>query len=152
MTDHDAPDTSPPKNYRIAALRDFLPLSADDSLSTRGQHLPGIIQSRSSGNLAAMRHRSYTRRRSSFGAEDLRKQPSHEDNEMDAALGRQGQVLSSMSNWGGGEDAEAWSRRLSIPASLITPQMRSQRLIGRLSWERRALNLVPASKATTVPY
>lgn len=142
MSSPPASDSSPqPKNHRIAALRDFLPLSADDSLSTRGQHLPGIIQSRSSGNLAAMRNRVRARRSSSFGPEDLRKTPSREDggHEVDALLGRQGQVLSSMSNWSGGEDAETWSRRLSIPASLITPQMRSQRLIGRSGLKGQAL-------------
>lgn len=132
MADPDDPSsTSPPRNHRIAALRDYLPLSEEASMSTRGQHLPGIIQSRSSSNLAGMRNRQYyTRRRSSFGAEDLQRKQTN-DSELDGALGLQGQVLSSMSNWSGGEDAETWSRRLSIPASLITPQMRSQRLIGK---------------------
>lgn len=131
MTDHDPPPSSP-KNQRIAALKDFLPLSNDAKLSsTRGQNLPGIIQSRSSSNLSTMRQRGHMRRTSSLNAEDLTKTRTRDSSsEMEGALGMQGQVLSSMSNWSGGEDAETWSRRLSIPASLITPQMRSQRLIG----------------------
>ena len=48
-------------------------------------------------------------------------------------------LSSSVANWGGGEDSED-KRRMSIPASLVTPQMRSQRLIGnsnpRYRWEQ----------------
>lgn len=148
MADGDDHPNSPPRNYRIQALRDFLPLSEEASMSTRGQNLPGIIQSRSSSNLASMRARSYqhTRRRSSFGAEDLSQQRTHDSSEMDSALGLQGQVLSSMSNWSGGEDAETWSRRLSIPASLIRPEMRSQRLIGT---SRGAVGLIRLEDAVS---
>lgn len=52
----------------------------------------------------------------------------------------QAQVLSwPAAHWGGGEENEL-RRRQSVPASLITPQMRSQRLIGnsnpRYRWEQ----------------
>lgn len=155
MADANDPSfsSSPPRKYRIAALRDYLPLSDEASMSTRGQHLPGIIQSRSSSSLANMRNRPYhTRRRSSFEADDLQRKQTN-DSEADRALGKQGQVLSSMSNWSGGEDSESWSRRLSIPASLVTPQMRSQRLIGMCLRARRSVAdwILTAEKATATP-
>ena len=103
-------------------------------MSTRGQNLPGLIQSLSSGNLAGMRNRP--RRRSSIGAEELSQQTSH-TSDIDTSLSLQTQVLSSTSNWSPGGDSEGWMRRLSIPASLITPQMRSQRLIGMWSESNR---------------
>ncbi|KAK5166204.1 uncharacterized protein LTR77_008465 [Saxophila tyrrhenica] len=129
-----------PNWYRIAALKDFLPLSADPSTAAAREH---IAQSRSSSNLAAMRNRSFvTRRRSSFGAEDLPKRQGDENagDNQDALPDGQSQVLSSSAgHWGGG-DEYALRRKISIPASLITPEMRSQRLIGnsnpRYRWEQ----------------
>ena len=125
--------------YRIAALRDYLPLSAElpaVSPSAR-QSLSQATPSRSSTNLAAMRKRSFApRRRSSFGAEDL---PTRSSNDTNRDSDDGSQVLSSsVANWGGGD--RELLRRQSVPASLITPQMRSQRLIGnsnpRYQWEK----------------
>ena len=136
---------SSPRVYRFA-FKDFLPLSAEEaSISTRGQSLSNIIQSRSSSNLAALgRNRSFigTRRRSSFGAEDLRNrgsQDSERDQENDMPELQSRVLSSSVHHWGGGSDNENL-RRMSIPASLMGPQMRSQRLIGnsnpRYRWDK----------------
>ena len=143
MADHSS-SVNTPRTLRIAALKDYLPLSADESsYSPRGQSLQGIIQSRSASNLKALRNRSYIgRRRSSSGEEDLQKQrsrESHSDLE-DGMPELQSRVLGSSRNHWGGADQDEERRRMSIPASLITPQMRSQRLIGnsnpRYRWEQ----------------
>ena len=134
----------PPKTFRIAALKDFLPLSAD-SISTRGQSLQGIIQSRSTTSLSALRNRSYlgNRRRSSFGTEELetsRSQDSQQEWENELPERQRGVLSSSVSHWGGGREDDERRRMSTIPASLITPQMRSQRLIGnsnpRYRWQQ----------------
>ena len=89
------PSTSPPR-FRIGGLAGFLPLS-DDFVSTRGQRLPGLLQSRP---------------RSTFRDEE-----GGEDVERDAEAGQRRAGL---------------QRRLSAAAAevLMTPQMRSMRLIG----------------------
>lgn len=123
----DDPESA--RQYRIAPFRDFLPLSADEgsSLTTRGQHLPGLIQSRSSTSLAALRGNPLVRKASHDGHE----RRSHEADLRD-------RHVSSVAGWGGGETDD---RRMSLAATILhTPQMRSQRLIGnsnpRYKWER----------------
>lgn len=124
-----------PNWYRIAALKDFLPLSSEPALTPRQQ-------SRSTTNLAAMRNLSFgPRRRSSFGSEDLPTRHIHESaRDNDGLPEGQSQVLSSPGVAQGGEEFEHLRRMSSIPASLLTPQMRSQRLIGnsnpRYRWEQ----------------
>ncbi|KAK3053735.1 hypothetical protein LTR09_005014 [Extremus antarcticus] len=124
-----------PNWYRIAALKDFLPLSSEPALTPRQQ-------SRSTTNLAAMRNLSFgPRRRSSFGSEDLPTRHIHESaRDNDGIPEGQSQVLSSPGVAQGGEEFEHLRRMSSIPASLLTPQMRSQRLIGnsnpRYRWEQ----------------
>ncbi|KAF1813507.1 hypothetical protein P152DRAFT_322590 [Eremomyces bilateralis CBS 781.70] len=118
MSDHD---NSP----RHPSLRGYLPLSEDvNPLSTRGQSLPGLIQNRSSSNLALLRRTSvYQLAGALEDAED-------------------GRPRSTLGHEHGGWESE--SRRNSLlaqmPASLMTPQMRSQRLIGnsnpRYRWEQ----------------
>ena len=147
---------TPPKPHRIAALKDFLPLAEDTSLSTRGQHLPALIASspigtsKSSSNVAAMKGWQARRRRSSSGDSDMptmrrsveSERPKYHANgsylsneHRDLETHRR---LSAVAGWGGGETDE---RRMSMAASvLMTPEMRSQRLIGnsnpRYRWER----------------
>ena len=141
MADNE-PNLNSAQVYRIAALRDFLPLSADEStgMSTRGQVLPAMLQSRSSSNIAALRMHGLLKRRTNYALDDgglsrTRSQSSGED-DMPTLQGR---VLSSVGNWGGGEEREH-QRKMSVPVSLVTPQMRSQRLIGnsnpRYRWEQ----------------
>jgi cation diffusion facilitator family transporter len=125
-----------PNWYRIAALKDFLPLNTDQPpLSARNQ-------SRSTSNLAAMKNRSFAshRRRSSFGADDLPGRTSNETARDEDLLPEGQAALLSSSHWGGGEPLRRMSTLGSLPASLMTPQMRSQRLIGnsnpRYKWEQ----------------
>lgn len=151
------PDT-PSKPHRIAPLKGFLPLVEDTSLSTRGQHLPGLLASssspigpsKSSSNVAAMKGWQARRRRSSLGDSDAparrstesdrprlqAESPTHLNAQVDAEVQRR---LSGVLGWGGGDEAD--ERRMSMAANvLMTPQMRSQRLIGnsnpRYRWER----------------
>ncbi|MCJ1396394.1 hypothetical protein MMC18_009284 [Xylographa bjoerkii] len=117
-------ESSPPRSapFRIGALPGFLPLSEElVSGSTRGQKLPALIQSRSTANLHEFR------------------------NQARRPLG----VSRARTGYDGQDDAESWgdenSRRGSLDEApkkrlqrlmsvgaevLMTPQMRSMRLIG----------------------
>ncbi len=137
--------------YRINAVSAFLPLNHSDALhtssdglasaySTRGSHLPSLIQSRSSATLASARPKSgagWVKRTNSVSAAEMpllrkRRDSDGSDDVLEIAH-------SSAAGWGGGDDGE--SRRLSYAASILnTPQVRSQRLIGstnpRYQWEQ----------------
>ena len=144
MADPTSPVKSSPSLYRIAALKDFLPLSYDEAGRPRSSS--PMILSRSTTSLAALKNRSFLGggRRSSDGAEDLptrRSRDSNRDVENDMPEHQSRVLSSSVAGWGGGEDQREELRRMSIPASLVTPQMRSQRLIGenpnpRYKWEK----------------
>ncbi|KAK5134836.1 hypothetical protein LTR08_006068 [Meristemomyces frigidus] len=133
----DSGKDSAPRLYRISTLKDFLPLSDDTSLSTRGQKMPGLILSRSSTNVAGQR-KAIRRRRSSSGTSE----GPRFSQEVEAPDDMSPEVLrrvSSVTGWGPAFDAD--ERRMSMAASiLLTPQMRSQRLIGnsnpRYRWEQ----------------
>jgi cation diffusion facilitator family transporter len=137
MADPNAPQS--PSLYRIPSLKDYLILSYEDGPRRQSS---AMIQSRSTTSLSALRNRSYlgTRRRKSFGADDLSRS-SQENSAEDGLPEHQSRVLSSsVAHWGGGDEWEDL-RRQSIPAALVTPQMRSQRLIGenpnpRYRWEQ----------------
>ena len=138
MTDSSSQAEAPTGLYRIASLREFLRLSAEDGslVSTRGQRLPGIIQSRSSANLSGLRNR--TLRNNSVSTAELPRRHSHASS-LSGPLDTSKPVLQSpVAGWGGGDDS---SRRMSYAANiLLTPQVRSQRLIGnnnpRYQWEQ----------------
>ncbi|KAL0262294.1 hypothetical protein SLS55_003736 [Diplodia seriata] len=110
MADQPAPE--PPQYGRIPSLKNFLPLSEDAVMSTRGQHLPALLQqslsSRSQRPPSVRSEDLYTDARGS-----LPPTPSYPD-----------------------------ERRSSVGGAsiLLTPQMRSQRLIGnsnpRYRWEQ----------------
>ncbi|KAK5112661.1 hypothetical protein LTR85_011172 [Meristemomyces frigidus] len=127
-----------PRLYRISTLKDFLPLSEEASISTRGQKLPALIASRSTTNVHGLR-KDARRRRSSLGSEDLPRF-SGENERPNSDLSPEAQRrMSSVAGWGGGREAD--DRRMSLAASILaTPQMRSQRLIGnsnpRYRWEQ----------------
>ncbi|KAF2811083.1 uncharacterized protein BDZ99DRAFT_462359 [Mytilinidion resinicola] len=121
MADHSA---SPPRSnlHRIASLKAFLPLNAESAISTRGQNLPSLIHSQSTGHVLIRRP----------SANRSERRPSDEDVE-------NGHLHGLQMAWGGSSDWD--ERRASVAASvLMTPQMRSQRLIGnsnpRYKWER----------------
>lgn len=126
-------------------FRNFLPLNHSDVLhtnadggaspySTRGSHLPSIIQSRSSANLSRkggwnVRHNSITAAEMPM----LRQRKDSEGSQDGLEIGH-----TSAAGWGGGDSVD---RRMSYAASILnTPQVRSQRLIGstnpRYQWEQ----------------
>jgi len=119
---------SPPRQrlYRISTLKDFLPLSDDSVFPNRGHRLPALIQSRSSANISSRWQRA--RRRSSVGENAPWR--AHEGG------GEGGNLDDTGDYWDDYHD-----RRMSNAANvLMTPQMRSQRLIGnsnpRYKWEK----------------
>lgn len=117
--------SSPPRSYaryQLGGLSSFLPLNEDAAISTRGQRLPSLIQSRSSNALSTLgKYRgrlnslqSNTGDEEARPAQDERRRPSF--SEIDA-------------------------RRMSVnPDILNTPQIRSMRLIGnsnpRYRWQK----------------
>ncbi|KAI9841464.1 MAG: hypothetical protein M1837_000682 [Sclerophora amabilis] len=113
---------------RIPRPRGFLPLNADDMLSTRGHNLPGLIHSVSSASIHGVPS-SYinARRPASIG---------DEERDGAAGAGENGDVVT------GEEFGAAAARSKSSPGAqaLMTPQMRSVRLIGnsnpRYYWEK----------------
>jgi hypothetical protein len=118
--------SSPPglyPGYRFGGLSAFIPLNEEASVSTRGQRLPGLIQSRSSSalhTLSRYRGRVNSVQSSSTGDEEAR-----------AALddGRRPTLN------------EIDSRRTSLTLDILnTPQVRSMRLIGnsnpRYRWQK----------------
>lgn len=112
-------DTSPqrPSPFRIGSLRNFLPLS-DDTVSTRGQRLPSIIRERSTASVSDFRAQRVHRRQSSF----INGSDGEQDIERDA--GGRGRER------GRDESGEAQRRMSNGSLMLLTPQMRSMRLIG----------------------
>ncbi len=116
----DKLSSSPPK-FALGGLKSFLPFFDEATLSTRGQTLPALLQGR-------------VRRPSS-----IRDIP-HNDADLENGL---------LQLAGGGKaQGEHDERRMSTGAQvLVTPQMRSQRLIGnsnpRYKWY--CANNTPAS-------
>jgi hypothetical protein len=121
--------SSSPQHGRVARLRGYLPLSAEDNspMATHGHGtLTSLIKSRSSASLQNM-----ARRPSSFRGRDT---PDLED----------GDPLSRTVTRRMSKDTESDEFRLSeerrMSLVLMGPQMRSQRLIGnsnpRYRWER----------------
>lgn len=124
MTTPNSQSPEQARHFRIGRPAGFLPLSEDTNFSTRGQHLPALIQSQSSGNVHDARKYAspnlHTRRRSSFGSSDLHRTTSSDGEHPNlSAIGHDLEAQSLLS-----EDER---RRMSI---LMTPEMRSQRLIG----------------------
>ncbi|TKA76858.1 hypothetical protein B0A49_02945 [Cryomyces minteri] len=115
--------SSPPR-HRMSNLPGFLPLNEETSLSTRGQKLPQLIQSRSSVNLSEFQR--------------LRRVSSVRDKPNDRSYNTSREESNGGPGWDGGDRED---KRMSVAASvLLTPQMRSQRLIGnsnpRYRWEQ----------------
>ncbi|KAL8836373.1 MAG: hypothetical protein Q9170_002946 [Blastenia crenularia] len=111
-----------PNNVRLGSLRGFLPL-ASDSVSTRGQNLPSLIQSRSSASLRDVRAYLNQRKASTY----------HDDTDEEPDVERDGDVRAGPKS--GQSPASNKYGRLERKTSnasevLMTPQMRSMRLIG----------------------
>ncbi len=131
-----ADDSSPrPKSYRIGSLRGFLPLSDPSSaFSTRGQKLPSLLQSRSTASAKDLWAQT-PQRRSAFPE-------TYEHDESDAE--RDADEASYDGPSPAKRGVPKLGRRMSVMSDgsdvLMTPQMRSMRLIGnnnpRYQWER----------------
>ncbi|KAI4129967.1 MAG: hypothetical protein LQ338_001973 [Usnochroma carphineum] len=127
---NSSPDKPP--NVRLGTLRGFLPL-AGDSVSTRGQNLPSLIQSRSSTSLRDVR--AYLNQRKSSAYND------DTDEELDVE--RDGDAQASWKR-GHSPASNRYGRPEGKPSNasevLMTPQMRSMRLIGNSNpsyqWEK----------------
>ena len=123
-----------PKSYRIGSLQSFLPLS--DTYSTRRQKLPSILQSRSSSNIKDLRGQTAQRRSDTPGMEG----DEESDVERDGDIRDSGFLDRSTKNNRPGRGARRSSGISDGSDVLMTPQMRSMRLIGnsnpRYRWEQ----------------
>ncbi len=130
----------PTPKVRIGSLRGFLPLS-EDIVSTRGQRLPSLIHGRSTANIHDVRPQLAQRRLSAYyeTTDADREQGSNHERDIERAAGdvRKGARVTSGSK--GSEDKKKMSETSDI---LMTPQMRSMRLIGntnpRYQWYERS--------------
>ncbi|CAF9937969.1 hypothetical protein IMSHALPRED_000611 [Imshaugia aleurites] len=131
MTENSPPR---PKSYRIGSLRGFLPLSdTSKAFSTRGQKLPSLLQSRSTANAKDL----WTQTPQQRSPTPETNEDDESDVERDADGGYDGSspVKSRLSKK---------DRRMSGVSDggeiLMTPQLRSMRLIGnnnpRYQWEQ----------------
>ena len=109
-------DGSPPRPQSLRiGLRGFLPLS-EDVVSTRGQKLPSIIRDRSTASMRELRAQWVQRRQSTY-INDVEQDVEREGD-------RQGRDRE-------GESPREMQKRMSNASEgLLTPQMRSMRLIG----------------------
>ncbi|KAK4690472.1 hypothetical protein P7C71_g6326, partial [Lecanoromycetidae sp. Uapishka_2] len=131
----DASSPPRPKSYRLGSLQNFLPLSSYDSaLSTRGQKLASIIRSRSSANikdlpaLARQRPTTPDMREGDESGGDGEGGENGGFSGSSPVKSKLGRIARRMSGFSDGGDV------------LMTPQMRSMRLIGnsnpRYQWEK----------------
>lgn len=125
----DAPSTPQRPHYQLGGLSSFIPLNEESpgAVSTRGQRLPGLIQTRSSTSLFTLpnkrRHTPATVRRSSITSHHSDTAADEEHGILDDFEPLRKRRSSPM---------EIDSRRMSLgPEILMTPQMRSMRLIGQ---------------------
>src|SRR2546423_13704798 len=109
--------------YRLGGLSAFIPLNEEVAVSTRGQRLPSLIQSRSSNALHTLsRHRGRVNSMQSSGTGDEEARAGADD-------------------WRRPSRNDIDPRKNSVnPDILNTPQVRSMRLIGnsnpRYRWQK----------------
>lgn len=127
----------PAPNVRIGSLRGFLPLS-EDLVSTRGQKLPSLIQTNSAANLHNVRAQLEQRQPSTYkpvpeGDEDQAR--NTDENGIERGPGQE-----AVSSYAAGNSDQQRGRKNTASDILMTPQMRSMRLIGnsnpRYQWEK----------------
>ena len=117
--------TSPPTaTYRFGGFTGYLPLNEEAAISTRGQRLPSLIQSRSSTSLFTLQ-RASPRRRASFH------NPDDGDEESHGLLDERRRP----------HFPDTDPRRMSMGSEiLMRPEVRSMRLIGnsnpRYRWQQ----------------
>ena len=117
----------PTQRVRIGSLRGFLPLS-DDIASARGQTLPSLIQNESSANLHNVRSRLERKQQSTNNqVVDRDEDQVSNSNENDIERGDVGKSNRLHTT---GEPEQDRTRRSTASDILMTPQMRSMRLIG----------------------
>jgi cation diffusion facilitator family transporter len=117
---------------RLSGAKGFLPLSEETAISTRGQHLPQLIRERSTNNAPR-------RRRSSLDG-NFAPATSYEDtaavSDNEPPTPQQARFRATAAD----PNPDASRRLSSGAAALMTPQMRSMRLIGnsnpRYRWEK----------------
>ncbi|OCT46732.1 cation efflux family protein [Cladophialophora carrionii] len=111
-------------HYQLGGLSSFIPLNEEPStLSTRGQRLPTLIQSRSSASLFTLPRRPTTRRGSVHSHHSNEDEEHGHDDDLDFMSPPRRRTL---------PPSEVDPRRMSLgPEILMTPQMRSMRLIGQ---------------------
>ncbi|KIW30552.1 uncharacterized protein PV07_06290 [Cladophialophora immunda] len=111
-------------HYQLGALSNFIPLNEEPSaISTRGQRLPSLIQSRSTTSLLTLQRRPATRRGSVA---------SHRSDEDEEHGPRESFEAIAAGRWRPSTPSETDPRRMSMgPEILMTPQVRSMRLIGQ---------------------
>ncbi|KAL8848821.1 MAG: hypothetical protein Q9221_006199 [Calogaya cf. arnoldii] len=124
---NSSPDKPP--IVRLGTLRVFLPL-AGDAVSTRGQNLPSLIQSRSSASLRDVHALLQQRKQSLY----------HDDTDDDTDLERDGPLRDLQKERQSPSKHPSERRTSNASDVLLTPQMRSMRLIGnsnpRYQWEK----------------
>ena len=107
----------------MIGLRGFLPLSSE-IVSTRGQKLPSLLQNRSAANLDEVRAQLDQRRASTYRDEPQIEQPQIRNPEIEGDVRKAGRLPQ-------GENPITPGRKRSTSSDLlVTPQMRSLRLIG----------------------
>ncbi|KIX95899.1 uncharacterized protein Z520_08154 [Fonsecaea multimorphosa CBS 102226] len=114
-------------HYQLGALSGFIPLNEEpNAMSTRGQRLPSLIQSRSTTSLLTLQRRPLTRRGS------VTSHHSDEDEEHQDPQRESFETLNATGRWRPSTPSETDPRRMSVgPEILMTPQVRSMRLIGQ---------------------
>ncbi|KAF2219759.1 hypothetical protein BDZ85DRAFT_40882 [Elsinoe ampelina] len=123
-----SPPDSPATTYRLGGLAHFLPLGEEPTLSSRGHLLPQLLQNRNSASYADLPKLAVSPGRP-------RRRPSSIDT--GPRRGEDDGEAQQDSDW---ETLGSDRRRSLAPPAMLTPQMRSQRLIGnsnpRYRWER----------------
>ena len=116
----------PAPNVRISSLGGFLPLS-EDIVSTRGQKVPSLIQTKSAANLHIVRARLEQRQTSTYNPvpESDEYQASNNENDIE-----RGPSQESVRSYTAGNSDQQRGKKSTASEILMTPQMRSMRLIG----------------------
>lgn len=115
----------PTPNVRIGSLRGFLPLSDDIS---RRQKLPSLIHNRSTANIQDLRSQLEQKRSSTYKGRTEAPDPSI-DHEGDVEQGA-GDVRKGGRMPVDGDEDPGQKKMGQKSAAMMTPQMRSKRLIG----------------------
>ena len=113
--------------FRTGSIRNFL-MQSEDAVSTRGQILPSLIRDRSISNLTDTRGQLPRRKRSAWSLE-TEGDPDVEWGDGEGVEGEEGERPVEKERERDGSRQEQ-TRSSSRPRILMTPQMRSMRLIG----------------------